>query len=82
MEVENDKEEGDSYKEKLLVAKGVVPFSAFDGRCYDNPDKEVPPAPIMKEDVEHFKELPIFVCKVRIFSIGKCFKSLQLDRAG
>jgi len=60
MEVENDKEEGDSYKEKLLVAKGVVPFSAFDGRCYDNPDKEVPPAPIMKEDVEHFKELPIF----------------------
>jgi len=55
MDVENDIGKGIghvdvSYWAKLLDS--AVSFSAFDGRCYGNLDKEISPTPISQVDEE------------------------------
>jgi len=61
MEFENSKESKESrlYMEKLLKNGGPIPFFHFNGRCFGEPNKEVPLPPISKEDMARFQEVPI-----------------------
>ncbi|RZB50930.1 hypothetical protein D0Y65_047683 [Glycine soja] len=53
---ESSKEEDDLL---LMSARKAISFSEFDGRCYGSQDKEIPPPPISKDDMERFLEVPI-----------------------